>query len=71
VYVPDVDAAVERAVAAGAKVVRPVEDRFYGDRSGSIEDPFGHVWYIATHVEDVPPDEMERRAAAEMGAASS
>jgi PhnB protein len=71
VYVTDVDAAVERAAAEGAKVLRPVENRFYGDRSGQIEDPFGHVWYIATHVEDVPRDEMERRAAAEMGAATS
>jgi PhnB protein len=67
VYVEDVDAAVERAVAGGARVVREVEDRFYGDRSGQIEDPFGHVWNIATHVEDVPPDELERRAAAAMG----
>jgi PhnB protein len=64
VYVPDVDATVKAAVAAGAKVVRPVEDRFYGDRLGTIEDPFGHHWSVATHEEDVPPDEMARRAAA-------
>jgi PhnB protein len=64
VYVPDVDARFEAAVAAGAKVVRPIKDQFYGDRSGTVEDPFGHVWTIATHVEDVPPDEMARRAQA-------
>jgi PhnB protein len=63
VYVKDVDRIVERAVAAGAKLVQPVEDKFYGDRSGSIQDPFGHVWHFATHVEDVPPKEMRRRAA--------
>lgn len=63
-YVADVDAQVERAVAAGAKLTRPVADQFYGDRTGGVEDPFGHAWYIATHVEDVPEDEMQRRAAA-------
>ena len=63
-YVDDVDATVKAAVAAGATVIRPVEDKFYGDRAGTIEDPFGHHWHLATHVEDVPPDEMERRAAA-------
>ena len=63
VYVDDVDAVVERAVAAGATLDRPVENRFYGDRSGQIVDPWGHRWSIATHVEDVPPDEMQRRAA--------
>jgi PhnB protein len=62
VYVPDVDAAFARAVAAGAKAVRPVQDQFYGDRSGTLEDPFGHQWTLATHVEDVSPEEMERRA---------
>jgi PhnB protein len=62
-YVEDVDARFKRAVAAGAKVVRPVVDQFYGDRSGTLQDPFGHVWTIATHKEDVPPDEMERRMA--------
>jgi PhnB protein len=66
VYVEDVDSVVERAVQAGAKALRPVEDRFYGDRSGSFEDPFGHRWHVATHVEDVPADEMEERAAAAM-----
>lgn len=65
-YVEDVDATVESAVAAGAKLLQPVADKFYGDRSGAIEDPFGHQWHISTHVEDVPPGEMERRAAAAM-----
>src|SRR5262249_24358274 len=64
VYVPDVDATVAKATAAGAKVVRKVENQFYGDRMGTIEDPFGHRWHVATHVEDVPPDEMAKRAAA-------
>jgi PhnB protein len=63
-YVEDVDAQAKLAVAAGAKVVRPVKDQFYGDRSGSFEDPFGHQWHISTHVEDVAPDEMHKRAAA-------
>jgi PhnB protein len=67
VYVPDVDATVKTAIAAGAKVVRPVENQFYGDRMGTIEDPFGHQWSVATHVEDVPPEEMAKRAAAAMG----
>jgi len=61
VYVPDVDQRVARAVAAGAKIVRPVQNQFYGDRSGTLNDPFGHQWTLATHVEDVPPAEMERR----------
>lgn len=65
-YVADVDATVERAVAAGATLIRPVENQFYGDRSGTVADPFGHVWHIATHVEDVPPGEMEKRAEAAM-----
>ena len=63
-YVPDVDATVRTAVEAGAKVLHPVEDKFYGDRSASLEDPFGHRWHVSTHKEDVPPDEMARRAAA-------
>jgi PhnB protein len=63
-YVDDVDATVKAAVGAGATVIRPVEDKFYGDRSGTIEDPFGHHWHLSTHIEDVSPDEMERRAAA-------
>ena len=69
VYVEDVDKTFDAAVKAGAKALRPVEDQFYGDRSGQIEDPFGHRWSISTHVEDVPPDEMEKRAAA-MGGGS-
>jgi PhnB protein len=63
-YVPDVDATVQKAVAAGAKLLQPVENKFYGDRMGTIEDPFGHHWHVSTHVEDVAPDEMARRAAA-------
>jgi PhnB protein len=63
VYVEDADGAFERAIEAGAKALRAVEDKFYGDRSGSFEDPFGHHWHVATHVEDVPPDEMAKRAA--------
>ena len=62
-YVPDVDATVARAAAAGGKVVRPVEDQFYGDRAGAIEDPFGHRWHIATHKEEVSIAEAKRRAA--------
>jgi len=62
-YVEDVDAVARKAVAAGAKLVRKVENQFYGDRSGTIEDPFGHRWYVSTHVEDVPEDEIARRAA--------
>ena len=61
-YVEDVDAVFEKALAAGAKSLRPVENQFYGDRSGQFEDPFGHRWSIATHVEDVDEAEMERRA---------
>ena len=67
VYVEDVDRAFERALKAGAKELRPVENQFYGDRSGQFEDPFGHQWNVATHVEDVPPDEMAKRAAKMMG----
>jgi len=65
-YLDDVDTVFERAVKAGAKALRPVADQFYGDRSGTLEDPFGHVWTIATHVEDVPPEELKRRAEAVM-----
>ena len=61
VYVPDVDAAFKRAVAAGAKVLVPVTDMFWGDRFGSVEDPSGHRWGLATHVEDPTPEEMARR----------
>jgi PhnB protein len=68
VYVPDVDAAFARAIELGATSTRGVENQFYGDRTGQFEDPFGHRWSVATHVEDVPADEMEKRAAAAMGA---
>ena len=64
VYVPDVDAAFAKAVAAGAKALKPVQDQFYGDRSGTVLDPFGHVWTFATHIEDVSVEEMQRRFAA-------
>jgi PhnB protein len=57
-YVEDVDSTVPRAVAAGAKLVRPIKDQFYGDRSGTLHDPFGHVWTIATHIKDVSAEEM-------------
>ena len=63
-YVEDVDATVNRAVEAGAKLTRPVANQFYGDRTGGLEDPFGHAWYVATHVEDLAPEEMQKRAAA-------
>ena len=65
-YVDNVDKVVDRAVTEGARIDRPVEDKFYGDRSGTLTDPFGHVWHVATHVEDVPPDELKRRAEAAM-----
>jgi PhnB protein len=61
-YVEDVDATVARAAAAGARITRPVADQFYGDRLGIVTDPFGHVWSIGTHVEDVSEDELRRRA---------
>ena len=64
-YVEDVDAVVGRALASGAKVLRPVQDQFYGDRSGSVIDPYGHVWHVATHKEDLSMDELRRRAAAQ------
>lgn len=60
-YVEDVDAFFEKALAAGAKVRKPVVDQFYGDRSGQLEDPFGHLWWVATHKEDVSPEEMQKR----------
>ena len=60
-YVEDVDARFQQAVAAGGKVLRAVADQFYGDRSGTLEDPFGHKWTLATHKEDVSPEEMHRR----------
>jgi PhnB protein len=66
-YVEDAGAATERAVAAGAKLERPVEDQFYGDRTGTVVDPFGHKWTLATHFEDVSDEEMQRRTAAAFG----
>jgi len=67
IYVEDVDAVVAKAVDAGATVVAPAGDQFYGDRLGVVQDPFGHVWSVASHIEDVSPEEMERRAAETMG----
>jgi PhnB protein len=67
VYVENVDAIAQKAVAAGAKLVRPVKDEFYGDRTGTIIDPFSHMWSIATHIEDVSPEEMKKRMAKAMG----
>jgi len=64
IYVEDVDTVFNRAVAAGATQDRPVEDKFYGDRAGSLIDPFGHTWHVATHKEDVTPEEMEQRSKA-------
>lgn len=61
-YVKDVDATVATATAAGATVKRPIKDEFYGDRTGTIQDPFGHLWYIATHKEDLSPAEIRRRS---------
>jgi len=70
-YMEDVDAVFARALTAGARTRREVANQFYGDRSGTLEDPFGHVWTVATHVEDVPPEEIERRLAAMKSAASA
>src|SRR6266511_6294727 len=70
-YVEDVDAVVKQAVDVGATVTMEVADQFWGDRFGSLKDPFGHSWSIATHVEDVPPEEMAERAKAAMAAMSS
>ncbi len=62
IYIDGVDEVFKRAVANGAKELQPVKDQFYGDRSGTLRDPFGHQWTLATHIEDIPPDEMRRRA---------
>lgn len=64
-YVTDVDAVVSQAVGAGARVLRPVQDQFYGDRSGTVADPYGHVWHVSTHKEDLSMEEIGRRAAAQ------
>jgi PhnB protein len=69
VYFEDVDAVAKKAVAAGAKILRPVEDQFYGDRTGKLEDPFGHIWWIATRKENLSVEEMKKRAAAMFGKA--
>ena len=61
-YVDNVDAVADRAQTEGAKMVRPVEDKFYGDRSGTLEDPFGHIWHLATHKEDLSEEELKKRA---------
>lgn len=66
-YVEDVDSVFSKALEKGAKERSPLEDQFYGDRSGSFEDPWGHVWNVASHVEDVPPEEMAKRAEEAMG----
>ena len=63
-YVEDVDAFFKRALAAGAKERKPIVDQFYGDRSGQLEDPFGHLWWVATHKEDVAPEELQKRVQA-------
>jgi uncharacterized glyoxalase superfamily protein PhnB len=68
VYVPDTDATYRRALDAGAKTKREPKDEFYGDRTAGIEDPAGNIWWIATHMEDLSPAEIERRAAALPGA---
>ena len=70
-YVEDVDAVVQKAVDAGATVTMEVEDQFWGDRFGSITDPFGHNWSIATHIEDLTPEEIEERGKAAMAAMTS
>ena len=70
-YCEDVDTVFKRALAAGAKELRPLQNQFYGDRSGTVTDPFGHQWTVATHVEDVSPEEMGRRAAEMMGGGGS
>jgi PhnB protein len=67
VYVENVDGIVQKAVDAGAKLLRPVQNQFYGDRTGALIDPFGHMWSVATHIEDVAPEEMKKRMAAAAG----
>ncbi|HMF09452.1 MAG TPA: VOC family protein [Thermoanaerobaculia bacterium] len=69
-YFEDVDSIAKKAVAAGGRLARDVQDQFYGDRSGKVVDPYGHAWWIATHIEDVSPEEMEKRAMAAAGAVS-
>jgi PhnB protein len=69
-YVENVDAVIQKAVENGARPLHPVKDQFYGDRSGSLLDPFGHMWSVATHIEDVSPEEMKKRMTAAMGQAA-
>ena len=64
IYVDDVDQIYNQAIAAGGKEIKPLQDQFYGDRSGTLIDPFGHIWTVATHTEDVTPEEIDRRLAA-------
>jgi PhnB protein len=71
VYVDRVDDVFKKAVEMGAKELQPVQDQFYGDRSGTLQDPFGHTWTIATHMEDIPPEEMRKRAEKFMQKASA
>jgi PhnB protein len=71
IYVDDVDTVFNQAIAAGGTEQRPVKDQFYGDRSGTLEDPFGHVWHVATHKEDVSPEEMEERMKSHTAASGS
>jgi PhnB protein len=68
IYVEDVDTVFNQAIAAGGKEQRPVKDQFYGDRMGTLEDPYGHLWHVATHKEDVTPEEMEKRMKAQTAA---
>jgi PhnB protein len=70
-YVDDVDRMFSQAVRAGATIVRPVKDEFYGDRAGGLKDPFGHLWHISTHKEDLTPEEIEQRAAKAMSGAEA
>ncbi len=62
IYLEDVDSTFARAIDKGARALQPIKNQFYGDRSGTLQDPFGHVWTLATHIEDIPPDELRRRA---------
>jgi PhnB protein len=70
-YVEDVDATVKTAEAAGAKITRPVADQFYGDRGGQLDDPFGHKWYVSTHIEDLSFEEVQERSAKAMAGAGT
>jgi PhnB protein len=69
-YVEDADAVIRKAVESGAKQLHPIKNQFYGDRSGTLLDPFGHMWSVATHIEDVPPEEMRKRMTAAMSQAA-